>query len=266
MTGLTLLFAAGKRPTRAALRDFAADSPAVSISFDPIDEASGIYLVDASDPNAQQPALGVEEGQGEDVWLELLCAGLSMDMIGIAPGRPSEIPLVENLFDIDERPTVSQYDAIRLAPGRHLTGGERSLPVIRGLIRLARDLVHHFEDLLAVVWPPSNSAIGRRFFESTATAWIDGGPFPALGLIAFKESMDGAIQSVGLEFWLGQELRIESPLSLDKVGATRIGMRLVNHLIAVGGLDEAERIMAPDGSRLIMRHSPNGKFIRVWRE
>ncbi|MEM6857882.1 MAG: hypothetical protein AAF559_08415 [Pseudomonadota bacterium] len=131
---------------------------------------------------------------------------------------------------------------------------------------MARDLTHHFDDLEAIVWPPSQSAIGRRFFESISTAWLDGGPFPALGLTAFKETMDGALQSVGMDFWIGQELRIELPLSNDKVAATRLGVRLVNQLIAVGGLEDSERIVAPDGSRLIMRPSRNRKFIRVWLE
>jgi hypothetical protein len=43
-------------------------------------------------------------------------------------------------------------------------------------------------------------------------------------------------------------------------------VRLINQLILIGGLDESERIVAPDGTRLVMRPSRNGRFIRVWRE
>lgn len=140
------------------------------------------------------------------------------------------------------------------------------MPVVKAMIALARDLVHHFDSLEAVVWPASRSAIGRRFFESVTTAWLDGGPFPALGLTAFRETIDGAMQSTGLDFWIGQELRIEPPLSSDKVAATRLGVRLVNQLIAVGGIEGDERIVAPDGTRLLLRTSRNGRFIRVSRE
>jgi len=140
------------------------------------------------------------------------------------------------------------------------------MPVVKAMIALARDLVHHFESLEAVVWPTSQSAIGRRFFESVTTAWLDGGPFPALGLTAFRETIDGAMQSTGLDFWIGQELRIEPPLSSDKVAATRLGVRLVNQLIAVGGIEGDERIVAPDGTRLLLRTSRNWRFIRVSRE
>jgi hypothetical protein len=64
----------------------------------------------------------------------------------------------------------------------------------------------------------------------------------------------------------GQELRIEPPLSADKVAATRLGIRLVNQLVLTGGLEADERIIAPDGSRLVLRPSRNRAIISVWRE
>ncbi|MEP3421127.1 MAG: hypothetical protein ABJN35_05300 [Erythrobacter sp.] len=199
-------------------------------------------------------------------WLELLRDGLMFDLSGLASGNAMPFPSVDHVFDLKESPASIGHEALQLKPGHHLVGGERSIPVVKGLVALARDLVHHFDDIEAIVWPPSSSAIGRRFFESVVTAWLDGGPFPALGLTAFRETIDGAIQSIGLDFWINQELRIESPLSIDKIAATRLGVRLVNQMILVGGIDGSERITAPDGNALVMRSSQNGKFIRVWRE
>ena len=265
-TGLFLLFAAGKRPTRAALRDFAQEQRVVSLTHDPGDDPY-LQLVDSErgndDPTRRRNHHPEIEG---NAWVELLREGLTFDLVGLAPSAECEFPHIEHRFDLDSIPTAFRSEALLLVPGQHLTGGQRSLPVVRGLIGLARDLTHHFKDLEAIVWPPSQSAIGRRFFESVSTAWLDGGAFPALGLTAFKETLDGALQSVGLEFWIDQELRIEPPMSTDKVEATRLGVRLVNQLIIIGGLDQSERIVAPDGTRLIMRPSRNGKFIRVWRE
>lgn len=140
------------------------------------------------------------------------------------------------------------------------------MPVLRGMLALARDLVLHFEDLQAVFWPPSGSAIGRRFFESVVTAWLEGGAFPALGLIAFDETADAALESVGLAFWIGQELRIEPPLTNDKIAATRLGVRLINQLVIVGGITDSERIIAPDGTRLVMQAARGSTYIRVRRE
>ncbi len=200
------------------------------------------------------------------VWLELLREGLVFDLCGLSPGEATYFPQIDHRFDLEDMPGAAQYEALQLSPGQHLAGGEHSIPVVKGLVGLARDLVHHFEDLEAVVWPPSASAIGQRFFESVSTAWLEGGTFPALGLTAFRETIDGALQSRGLDFWIGQELRIEPPLSSDKVAATRLGVRLINQLVLVGGIDGNERIIAPDGTRLILRTSRNGKFVRVARE
>ncbi|MEM1195290.1 MAG: hypothetical protein AAGH57_04235 [Pseudomonadota bacterium] len=265
-TGLILLFAAGKRPTRGALKDFTFAQHAVSLTHDPSDE-NGLHLVEpGAEPVAPDQAAQVSSDLDNGVWVELLREGLTFDLIGLAPGPAWDFPVVQHRFDLEALPTAFRTEALQLAPGQHLAGGGRSMPIVKGLIALARDLTHHFHDLEAVVWPPSQSAIGRRFFESISTAWLEGGAFPALGLTAFKETMDGALQSEGLEFWIGQELRIEQPISSDKVAATRLGVRLVNQLILVGGLEESERIVSPDGTRLVMRPSRNRKFIRVWRE
>lgn len=259
-----LLFAHGKRPSRAALREFTEAQRAVSLSHDPSDDTP-LHLVSADGTDLRET--GAVDTKVEDiVWIELLRDGLTFDLHGLLPGKACAFPAIEHRFDLEETPGPARFEALLLTPGQHLTGGQRTMPVVKGMAALARDLIHHFEDLKAVVWAPSRAAIGQRFFESTSTAWLEGGPFPALGLTAFKETIDGAIQSVGLDFWLDQELRIEPPLSSDKVAATRLGVRLVNQLVLVGGIEGSERVIAPDGSRLVMRPSRNGKFIRVWRE
>lgn len=217
-------------------------------------------------PLEQNAEHKVSHSLDQAIFVELLRGGLTFDLIGLAAGPAGEFPLIEHRFDLDSIPSAFRFEALHLVPGEHLRAGARTMPVVKGLLALARDLTHHFADLEAIVWPASRSAIGRRYFESVVTAWLEGGAFPALGLTAFRKTLDGAVQSVGLDFWLGQELRIEQPLADDKVAATRLGVRLVNQLIIVGGLDESERIVAPDGTPLVMRPSRNGKFVRVWRE
>ena len=259
-----LLFARGKRPDRSAIREFVAQERWVTISHDPL-EGGGLHLVSDEGETLQSSATTTTPAD-DLVWVELLRDGLTFDLCGLFPGGASTFASVEHRFDLEQLPGAAHYEALHLAPGHHLAGGERTMPVVKAMIALARDLVHHFDTLEAVVWPASQSAIGRRFFESVTTAWLDGGPFPALGLTAFRETIDGALQSTGLDFWIGQELRIEPPLSSEKVAATRLGVRLVNQLIAVGGIEGDERIIAPDGSRLLLRTSRNGRFIRVSRE
>ncbi len=248
---LYLLFAKGRRPDRNAVRAFVAGRPAVSISHDPFPE-------DAPHAEALWPA--------QQHWLELLCDGLTFDLAGLAPGPGSPVPDMAHRFDLAELPAPADHEGLTLRPGPHLAAGRNSMPVMRALLGLACEMVRHFDDIVAVSWCPAGTAIGRRFFESVISAWLEGGPFPALGLTAFAETADGALESTGLDFWIGQELRIEPPLSTDRVAATRLGIRLVNHLVLAGGLEADDRIIAPDGTPLALRPSHNRAIISVLRE
>jgi hypothetical protein len=175
-------------------------------------------------------------------------------------------PEIVHRFDYPASVATAEAEVVSLRPGPHLAGGAGSAPVLRTMLALARDFTRHFSDLVAIFWPPSRSAIGRRFFESVVTAWLEGGAFPALGLTAFEETSDGALQTIGLELWIGQELRIEPPLAADKIAATSLGVRLINQLVILGGLKGSERILAPDGSLLVMQTLPDSRLIRVKRE
>ena len=261
--GLNLLFAIGKRPTRDAIKAFAERQNAVFLSHDPSDTIPVALIPVEGEAARSPPASSTTE---DILWLELLRDGLVFDLKGLAPGAHCPFPEIQHRFDCADEPGSFRLDVMQIHPGPHLATAGGSQPVARGMLALAADMIHHFEDLEAVYWPPSQSAIGRRFFESVITAWLDGGAFPALGLTAFRETVDGALQSVGLDFWIGQELRIEPPVSFDKVAATRLGIRLINQLVIVGGQEDSERIIGPDGTRLVMRPSRNRRYVRVWRE
>ncbi|MCZ8369604.1 MAG: hypothetical protein O9293_06480 [Porphyrobacter sp.] len=252
---LYLLFAKGKRPDRLAIKAFADRLPYLAVTHDP-----------AHDDAASDEPAGDGGGAGQHNWLELLRDGLTFDLVGIAPGPAATFPQVSHRFDLPVLPDAQDYEALTLRPGPHIASAGSSMPLTRSLLALASDFVRQFDDLAAVVWRPAESAIGRRFFESATSAWLDGGPFPALGLTAFVQTADGALESVGLSFWIGQELRIEPPLCADRVAATRLGIRLVNHLVLAGGLSQDDRIAAADGTRLALRPSRNRALISVWRE
>ncbi|KUO55688.1 MAG: hypothetical protein APF82_08075 [Sphingomonadales bacterium BRH_c42] len=259
--GISLLFASGFRPDSGAIAEFAALNPETSLTHDPA-AVQASQLVGEDTPGHAN-GFGRNDGRR---WVELLRSGLTFDLVGLAPGEPTPIPETAHCFDFPDRETALSCEALLLQPGPHLAGGERSPPVVRELLALARDLARHFEHLRAVVWPHSHSVIGKRFFESTITVWLDGGAFPALGLTAFSQTDDGALQSVGLEYFIGQELCIEPPLAADKLAATRLGIRLINQLVLTGGIAGDERVMGPDGSSLILRLADDPHLIRVRNE
>lgn len=189
---------------------------------------------------------------------------MTFDLTGLAPADPALLPPLEHRFDCPADLLESRQVALRLAPGPHLVGGANSLPVVRTMAGLAATLARALPDMQALAWAPAASLIGPGFFASTVDAWLDGGPFPALGFTAFRPTLDEGLQSVGLAFFTGQELRIEPALAADRAAATRLGVRLVNLLVSAGPLAATEQVTAPDGASLRLEPSPNGRFVRVY--
>ncbi len=260
--GIFLLFEHGVRPGKSAIKEFANSNSGVALSHDP--SATKLHLVGKDGGDGDRPLDDIRQAGGSDAgWVELLFSGLTFELHGLGSSSCVTLPPVVNAFDFASIDDAQGLEATVLTVGEHLAGGGQSLPVVKGMMELACRLVRHFDDVRAVVWPPSQSVIGRRFFESTVTAWLDGGAFPAIGLTAFEQTDDGALKSQGLAYFIGQEILIELPLSADLVTATRLGVRLVNQLVLTGGVSTAEQVIAPAGLRLILEPSENSKIVSV---
>lgn len=246
-TGLYMVFSAGTRPDAATLRAAVADIPRIRVSHDP-EVADDGSVVDEAVPTD---------------WLELLIDGLTFDCLGLAPAAPADLPPAAHRFDVPEGLQLDSCEALELRPGPHLSGGERSLPIVRTLAGLASMLAGKLEGFAGVIWPPASSFVGVGFFRSTVDAWLSGGPFPALGLTAFTRTMDGGLQSIGLDWFIGQEVRIEPGLAEDAPSAIRLGIRLVNQLVASGPIGRPEEITGPDGHPLRLVPSEDGRLVCI---
>ncbi|MEC9066742.1 MAG: hypothetical protein VX569_05625 [Pseudomonadota bacterium] len=202
---------------------------------------------------------------GETVWAELLIDGLTFDLDGLAPGPGFPIDRPRHLFEAPPELVEKPGEALALGPGQHLAGGRATLPVVRAQLALGAELLRVFPGITALSWPPARCLMGRGFFLSLVDAWLAGGPFPALGLTAFRRALDGAVQSEGLAFFTGQELHFDPVAFPDPVEASRIGVRLVHEMVGLGRLTEPAGLAAPDGAALALRPSRNGRFVRVTR-
>jgi hypothetical protein len=232
------LFLDGTRPDAAAVRALAESTEAFSISHDP----------DAAD------------GSGEGNWLELLINGLTFDLHGLAGGTAAGMPVLRHKFGLEAAPDTAE--AVSLAVGPHLTGGESMMPIVRSQLALALRLAA-LPGLVAVAWTPAKTAMAVNYFAPLVSAWLEGGPFPALGLTAFTLALDGGLQSEGLAFLIGQELRLEPELTEDGVAATKLAVRLVNDLVEHGEVTERLEMTGPDGAPLVLEPSANNTFVRV---
>jgi hypothetical protein len=239
------MFRAGARPDVAAVRRAveAAEKVTISHGGDEQDDAVG------------------ERG----LWLELLVDGMTFDLSGMAPGAGYVAAELRNRYEVPTDFGETLGEGLCLLPGPHLAGGRATVPVVRAQAALGAELVRRLPGALAVSWTPARTLVGREFYLSMVDAWLAGGPFPALGLCAFRQMLGGAIQSEGLAFFTGQELHFDNAQFPDPAAAVRVGLRLVNELVGGGRIAEAVSLTGPDGARVTLRPSGNGRFLRVER-
>lgn len=219
---LFIAFPRGKRPVAAAVRAALAQAAAGQISYDPA----------ASD------------------WLEVVLDGLTFDVLGLSPGR-SLLPAEPRHYFGMSAAALAGCEAIGLAPGPHLAGAANTLPVVRTLLRLGSALASRWDEAVGAIWLPADTAMGRDIFVSAIDSWIAGGPFPALGLTGVAERSGGVLASDGLAFFTGQELVLDAALSADRIAATRLLVRLIDHLIEQPPI-KGERLIQLEGSRKLL--------------
>jgi hypothetical protein len=248
-SAVSLLFAAGRRPEAAAIRDIAERNRGFAISFDPsVNGVPGPTPIEAE----------------SQTWLELLANGLTFDLVGLDPGPASEPPPCVHAYSLTVDAEAARLEAITVCPGPHIAGGRAMLPVLRSLAWLAA-ILSEIDGVEAIAWHPARSWCGPDYFRGGVLRWIEGGVFPGLALTALAVTPDGGMQSEGLSLFAGQDLRIEPELMLDKAEGAKIGVRLIDYMVEAGPIDTSRRMTGPDGQALRLEPSVNRRFVRVWR-
>ena len=236
---VSLLFAAGARPTAADLRRLVRDGGLFSISLDP----------------------GIETGE-DNGWVELLANGLTFDLSGLAPGPAEETPAFRHRFGLSADVDTAMLEAIRLVPGPHLAGGLMVFPVVRCLAWLAA-LLAQLPGLVAVSWHPARSLCEAAYYRNGVLRWIEGGIFPGLGLTSLATDADGALTSEGLLLFTGQELQLAPDLSHDQAEAAKLALRLLHWLSENGRLDAPLPMTGPNGEALMLLPQADQPIIKV---
>lgn len=251
--GVYLLFSPGDRPDRRQLLAAIEDMPLAATTHDPAEQAA----ISSSGCDA--------EGRQPGEWLELLQSGMTFDLLGLSPGPSVASPTISHRLACDAHFDPADHEAIALFPGPHLADGANSLPIVRAMLDLACGIARRVDGVRTICWSPARSAVAMPMFCQSVEQWLEGGPFPALGLTSFAIDERGAMRSEGLAHFLGQELSIAPELASDRIAATRLGARLVHDLVASGPLDAPREFIAEDGLGFLLSPSENASQIEVRR-
>lgn len=239
---LSLLYVAGQRPgaddvVRLLEGPANAAGPAAQVSFTP-DHTEG--------------------------WLELLASGLTFDISGLSPAPVQSAPPPAHIFGLPPETRDLALEAVTLTPGDHIAFGATMLPIVRVMCRLGAGLTS-LGNVKAVRWHPAESWIEPAYFSRAISGWLGGGVFPALGLTALRPMADGGVESVGLGFFTGQEVRVDRRIGEGGAATTRLAIRMIDLMVRQGTIPTGTTLAGPDGENLVIE-SMDEAMIRVRRE
>ena len=193
--------------------------------------------------------------------ISLQRSGLAFDLVGLAPGPAIPVPEMQALDSEGDPIAPSRAQAASLRLGPHICAGKHSLAVLREWFAMAHGLAQRF-DALMVCWVPGGVAIPIDRLGSHLAQWDARGQVPVGLLASFRRTLDGAFQSHGLQYFTGQEFRIEAALAGSQ--DEPLARLLFAHLFFAGRQDETGQLTAPDGHALRLEPSRNGRYVRVW--
>ena len=263
--GLTLLFPAGARPSADAIQR-AIGQPETGELAAARERVAGHDMSRHRTPGQKRMASRISSLRGRaEGWVELLASGLTFDLTGLEPGPPLSQPDARHFFGLPRETDGLVFEAIGLSPGPHLAGAGSMLPVVRTMAGLASALAIEL-DALAVCWEPAGSWMDIHYFSRVVDGWCAGGAFPALGLTGIKRTHDGGVESDGLSFFIGQELRIEARRGESAADTVKLAARVIDHLVSNGAIFARQTLVGPGGEALLAEPSTDGKLLRVWRD
>jgi hypothetical protein len=238
-----LLFAAGGRPNAEAVEQ---------------------ALATAGSAKRIAARVSSQRAQAEG-WVELLASGLTFDLAGLEPGPALPAPDARHFFGLSRDANSFSFEAVAIFPGPHLADARAMVPVVRTMTLLASTLALEL-GALAVCWQPAGSWMDIHYFSRIVEGWSAGGAFPALGLTGIERTQDGGVESDGLAFFIGQELRVEARRGEAAADTVKLAARVIDHLVSNGALAKREALVGPTGEALLAEPSSSGQFVQVWRD
>jgi hypothetical protein len=194
-------------------------------------------------------------------WLELLVNGLTFDLTGVAPGLPSEIPIIRHRFGVQDTQPV---EMLALSPGPHIAAGRSLMPVIRAAATLGVTLCQ-LDGVKQVCWHAAQNAVAPKAFADSVAQWLDGAVFPYMSLTAVYRAEEGEMRSEGLKLFIGQELCLEGSGGPPAEDA-KLASRLIHRLVSTGRLTSPVTWIVEGSGHVRLEPIGRGDIVRAWRQ
>lgn len=196
--------------------------------------------------------------------LRVTCGSVEI-AIGVV-GAPGLAMVPSNFFGL-EREMIKSASVVTVTPVSSGVNDAGPVETVRAVATVLLRLCA-IDGCVAVGWSPAESAMARDYFRSVVGKWLEGGPFPALGLIALKAHGNGGLISVGLAAICGQELVVAPGSGLPTVEAARVAVRVIDDVVSNGPVNVASTVeidgfglfeIGPDENRknIYLRKTPD---------
>ncbi|WP_066556902.1 hypothetical protein [Croceicoccus bisphenolivorans] len=189
--------------------------------------------------------------------------GFAMVLSGAAPGASARTGPPQYFFDI-RNDGLEGTEAILLAPGGAANDNVSPLEMVRGLAAATLALTGAAH-CIAVGWQPASSVMNCDYFAKVAREWLDGGPFPALGLASLMVEDGDVLVSRGMDAICGQEIAIAPIAGMANADRARAAIRMIDYMANHGRIREPDT-MEIDGFGLFeVNPDASGKKIYLSR-
>jgi hypothetical protein len=229
-----------RKAQEAGMMDHRAEDGIAVAALEPV--ASGVVLLFAAGQRSsaeqidrligqlpEDSMLSVSySGEADRGCLELLCRGLTFDLKGLSPADGAPMPVVRQRAGLGG--SLPEPEAVVLSAGGHLVGGAHLRPVLRAHLQLALMLAV-LPGLTGMVWAPSGVLMRPQDFILAVGGWLQGGCFPAPGLVALLRGEDGALSSHGLSFFTPREVRVNPVVAGLFAVQEEIASMLIDRLV-----------------------------------
>jgi hypothetical protein len=192
-------------------------------------------------------------------WAEILSNGLTFDLRGLRGGPATAGVRIESWVGLDDAETRGKR-WLTLAPGPHLAGAGRLLPVIRVAATLLMELAK-IGPATGIAWLPANLVVNPEVFARAVGPWLEGGAFPSPAFVAMRRESDGSLASNGLNYLMGQEFLLRPGADGDVSVLPRVAVRLIDWLVAHGPVIEPSRAVLAGTGAVFLEAEEGGRIL-----